>query len=141
MPQQYPEPTVGALIFNVEGKIFLMASPKWKGKFAVPGGHVEIGETLEQAVRREVKEETNLDVEEVQFVKFQEFILGKEFHKPMHFLFFDFRCTTKGGNVVLNDEGTNFLWITVEEALHLPLASSTRSLITQCRKNRQDPVR
>ena len=62
MSQQYPEPTVGALIFNLEGKLFLMRSHKWRGQYAVPGGHIELGETMEQALRREVKEETNLDL-------------------------------------------------------------------------------
>ena len=53
----YPEPVVGALIFNQEGKIFIMASPKWQGKYSLAGGHIEVGETNEKAVKREAKEE------------------------------------------------------------------------------------
>jgi nucleoside triphosphatase len=45
--QHYPEPTVGALIFDPAGRLFLMRSHKWAGKYVVPGGHVELGETLE----------------------------------------------------------------------------------------------
>ena len=60
--QKYPEPTVGALIFNQEKEIFLMTSPKWKGKYVIPGGHIEMGEEIEQALRREIKEETNLNI-------------------------------------------------------------------------------
>lgn len=54
--QRYPEPTVGALILNLQGQLFLMKSPKWRGKYVVPGGHVELGESLEEALRREIKE-------------------------------------------------------------------------------------
>ena len=66
MPEQkFPEPTVGALIVNPKGKIFLMKSHKFNGMFVVPGGHIELGETMEQALKREVKEETNLDISEM----------------------------------------------------------------------------
>ena len=58
MRQVYPEPTVGALIINSENKILLVKSHKWmNGKYSVPGGHVEIGESFEEAIIREVKEE------------------------------------------------------------------------------------
>ncbi len=51
--QHYPEPTVGALIFDPAGHLFLMKSHKWGGQYVVPGGHVELGETLEATLRRE----------------------------------------------------------------------------------------
>ena len=50
--QQYPEPTVGALVFNAQGQLFLMRSHKWKGKYVIPGGHIELGETMVDALRR-----------------------------------------------------------------------------------------
>ena len=63
MPDQvYPEPTTGALIFDRAGRLFLMKSHKWEGKWVIPGGHVDLGERIENAVRREVKEETGYDV-------------------------------------------------------------------------------
>ena len=40
LAQHYPEPTVGALIFDPDGRLFLMKSHKWAGKYVVPGGHV-----------------------------------------------------------------------------------------------------
>jgi len=47
--QKYPEPRVGALIFNSKGEIFLMKSHKWNNKYCIPGGHVELGEIMENA--------------------------------------------------------------------------------------------
>lgn len=55
MRQKYPEPIVGALIFNNKDEIFLMKSHKWEGKYVIPGGHIELGETIEEALKREVK--------------------------------------------------------------------------------------
>ena len=58
MTQQYPEPTVGALILNKESKILLVKSHKWQNNYVIPGGHVELGETLQDTLKREIKEET-----------------------------------------------------------------------------------
>src|SRR5438034_9510417 len=70
--QVYPEPTVGALIVNKEGRILLTKSHKWFDKYTLPGGHIEVGETMKEAVIREVKEEVGLDVEVVEFLLMQE---------------------------------------------------------------------
>ena len=63
-PKPYPEPVVGALVFNKKGEVILMTSWKFNGKYIVPGGHIEIWESMEEALKRELKEETNLDIEE-----------------------------------------------------------------------------
>jgi len=127
--QKYPEPTVGALIFNQGGKVFLMTSPKWKGKYVIPGGHIELGETIEQALKREIKEETNLDIFDIKFVILQEFIFGEEFHEKKHFIFLDYAAKTKNTDVVLNKEGVEYVWVTLDEALKLPIESYTRNTI------------
>ena len=63
MNQIYPEPTVGALVLNNQNKILLVKSHKWiNNRYSVPGGHVEIGESLSTAIIREVKEETGLEI-------------------------------------------------------------------------------
>ena len=131
----YPELVVGVLIFNRESKIFLMTSPKWQGKYSLTGGHIEIGETIEQAVKREAKEETNLDVFDVQFLMAQECIFSKEFHKKKHFVFLDYICKTKDTDVVLDKrEGTEYVWVTINEALTLPLNPYTKITILEYKK-------
>lgn len=126
--QQFPEPTCGALIFNPENKIFLMKSHKWNGKYVIPGGHVELGETLEETLIREVKEETGLDIFDIKFLNFQEFIFDPAFWKKRHFIFFDFACKTNSTKVKLNSEGQEFVWVSVEDALKL-VESYTRNAI------------
>ena len=76
--QVFPEPTVGGLIVNNEGKILLAKSHKWFDKYTLPGGHIEIGETMEEALKREVKEEVGLDVEVIEFLTMQEAIFSAE---------------------------------------------------------------
>lgn len=127
--QHYPEPTVGALIFDPAGRLFLMRSHKWAGKYVVPGGHVELGETLEVALRREVAEETGLTISDITFLCFQEFLYDPAFWQPRHFIFFDFACRSETTEAQLNDEAQEYLWATVDEALHLPIEPYTEKAI------------
>ena len=129
--QQYPEPTVGALVFNREGKLFLMKSHKWRGRWVVPGGHIELGERMEDALRREVKEETNLDIYEIEFLCFQEFLYDERFWKRRHFVFFDYACKTDSTDVRLNDEAEEYRWVTLDEVLTLPVEHYTAVAIRE----------
>jgi len=124
--QQFPEPTVGVFIFNQQGKLLLLQSHKWPGAYVVPGGHVELGERLEEAAVREAKEETGLDVYDLKFINFQEFVYDPSFWKKRHFIFFDYACKTNSLTVTLNDEAEEHLWVTLDAALRLPLDSYTR---------------
>jgi len=127
--QEYPEPTVGGLIFNPAGELLIVKSHKWKGMYTIPGGHVEVGERLEDALRREVKEETDLDVNQVTFLCYQEYIAGESFWEKRHFIFFDFVCRTQGGDVILNDEAQEYVWIHPREALTYPIDPYLRHAI------------
>jgi len=129
--QQYPEPTVGALIFNPQGKVFLMRSHKWRGRWVLPGGHIELGERMEDALRREVKEETNLDIRDIEFICFQEFIYDERFWKRRHFIFFDYACRTDSTDIKLNDEAQEYVWGTLEEALKMPVEHYTTVAIRE----------
>lgn len=119
--QRYPEPTVGALIFNAQGQLFLMRSHKWRGQWVIPGGHVELGETMEQALRREIREETGLEIRDIEFICFQEFIHDDRFWRRRHFIFFDYTCRTDSTEVVLNDEAQEYVWVDLDRAKELPV--------------------
>lgn len=124
--QIFPEPTVGVFVFNQDNKLLLLKSHKWPDKYVVPGGHVELGERLEAAVIRETKEETGLDVYDIEFIVFQEFVYDPSFWKPRHFIFFDYACQTRSTDVQLNDEAEEYVWVPLEEALSLPMDAYTR---------------
>jgi len=114
------------LIFNSKGELLPLQSHKWPGRIVVPGGHVELGERIEQAEIREAKEETPLDVRDLDFLCWQEFVHGPTFWKRRHFIFFDYACVADSTNVRLNDEAESHLWIEPEKALGLPIDSYTR---------------
>ena len=132
MPDQiFPEPTVGAFIFNQKGEILLLQSHKWPGRYVVPGGHVELGERLEEAMAREAKEETGLDVYDAEFINFQQFIYDPAFWKKRHFIFFDFACKTDSTDVQLNDEAEGYIWVEPQQALTMELDSYTRRSVEE----------
>ncbi|KAF0108257.1 MAG: nucleoside triphosphatase [Anaerolineaceae bacterium] len=124
--QAYPEPTVGVFIFNNEGKMLLLKSHKWPDGYTIPGGHIELGERIEDAARREAREETGLEIRDLRFLCFQEFVYDPSFWKPRHFIFFDYACRTDSTDVRLNDEAESYFWIEPEKALELTLDGYTR---------------
>jgi ADP-ribose pyrophosphatase YjhB (NUDIX family) len=128
--KEYPLTTVGALIFNQEKKILLVKTHKWKGKYGLPGGKIDLGETAIMALHRELKEEVNLSIQNINFLLLQEVIFSEEFYKPKHFIFLNYTCETVGNEeVILNEEAQEFLWIFPKEALDLPLNTPTKLLI------------
>ena len=128
--QVFPEPTVGALIVNSQGKILLAKSHKWFDRYTLPGGHIEVGETMVEAVKREVREEVGLDVEVADMLLMQEAIFAPEFYKKKHFIFIDFYCKSKDEQVTLDQkEIQDYVWVYPGAAYNLKLDSFTRKTI------------
>jgi nucleoside triphosphatase len=127
--QIYPEPTVGALIFNPQDEFLLVQSHKWRNRFVIPGGHIEMGETMETALRRETKEETGLEIFDIRFISFQEFILDNSFYEERHFIFFDFSCKTNSSIVTLDSESERFIWAKRDDLDKLDIEPYTRRTI------------
>jgi len=137
----YPEPTVGALIFDQQSRILLLKCKKHKNRYVIPGGHVEIGEKMHDAVYREVKEETGLDIYDVEILAIQDSIFNKFYHKRKHFIYIDFSCKTGSDDVKINEESEEFLWITPQESLSLPLDPYTERLIQEYLKGKKSKYR
>ncbi len=132
MPQTYPEATVGALVVNEKGEVLIVKSKKWNTKGTVPGGHIELGERAEDAIRREVKEETGLDTEPVKLLIVQQAIYPKDYHKHEHYIFMDYVCTAKTQEVKLDGrELQEYMWVKPEEALKLDLEQFTRNFVVK----------
>ena len=132
MVQAYPEATVGALVVNERHEILLVRSEKWGQKFTVPGGHIELGERAEDAIVREVKEETGLDsvVEELLIV--QQAIYPKDYYKHEHYVFMDYVGRATSSEVKLDGrELQSYHWIKPEDALKLEMEEYTRNFIAK----------
>ena len=125
-----PISTVGALIYDEQDRVLMIRTHKWSDLWGIPGGKIKFGETAEFALRRELKEETNLEVGEIQFSMVQDCIRSEEFYRPEHFILLNYTCRRISDNeVVLNEEAQEFRWLSLEDALKLPLNQPTLRLI------------
>jgi len=130
--QSFPEATVGALIVNSKGEVLLVKSYKWGSNYTVPGGHIELGERSEDAIRREVKEEVGLEVEPVRILLVQEAIFPSNYIKHEHYIFLDYLCRTKSSAVKPDGkEIQQYVWTDPNDALQLELESFTRNLVQE----------
>lgn len=126
----FPVVTVGALIVDEIGRVLMVRTRKWSNLWGIPGGKVKYGETQEAALRREIKEETDLDLEDIRFVLVQDCIESTEFYRAAHFILLNFVARRIGTNPVrLNDEAQEFRWAPAREAMAMPLNRPTRVLL------------
>ena len=128
----------GRAILNKDNQILLIQTNKWSGLYGTPGGKVDYGETLEIALKREIKEETNLSIKNIHFIFYQDCIEHKEFYKPRHFLLMNFIAQIDSGEVCLNYESEHYKWAKIEEALTLPLNQPTKNLIFELQSRKKE---
>lgn len=107
---------VGAVIVDA-GKVLLVkrAHEPRKGEWSLPGGRVELGEALADAVRREVKEETGLDVDVGPVVEVVEHVQRQDGQVAHHFVIVDYLCTPAGGMLRAGDDAEAVVWVDGEE--------------------------
>jgi ADP-ribose pyrophosphatase YjhB (NUDIX family) len=115
-PRTYPvRPylAVSAAVIR-EGRVLVVrrARSPAKGLFTLPGGAVELGETLEQAVEREIREETDLVIKPVGLAGYREVVTrDTEDRVERHFVVLSFAAQWISGEPVLNEELTEARWL------------------------------
>jgi phosphoglycolate phosphatase len=141
-PHRRPVVTVGALIFNSAGQVLMVRTHKWSDLWGIPGGKVKWGEPSEDALRREVLEETNLEILDIRFVLVQDCIRSTEFYREEHFVLLNYTCRCAQPDAVrLNEEAREFRWLSPGAALRLPLNQPTRVLLRAARRETRRPRR
>ncbi len=126
----HPICTVGALIADDQGRVLMIRTQKWSNLWGIPGGKIKLGEPSAQALRREIKEETNLEVGEIEFVMVQDCIESKEFYRSAHFVLLNYTCRARGAAAVrLNEEAQEFKWVAPAAAMEMQLNRPTRILL------------
>jgi 8-oxo-dGTP diphosphatase len=114
-----PQVCVGAIAVTDDDRILLVRRGSWPaaGQWSVPGGRVEAGETLAEAVVRELNEETGLEGVCDELVGWVERI-----GEGSHYVILDFRVTLMDqGEPRAGDDAAEARWVPLEEAADLPL--------------------
>ena len=129
MDKPHPLACVGALVKGPSGKVLIVKTTKWTGLWGVPGGKVDWGETIQEALKREFHEEVGLELSGLEFAQIQDCVLSPEFHKPAHFILIDFFAQSSSEIITPNQEIMEWAWVEAEQAFEYPLNSFTRTLV------------
>jgi len=127
-----PYLAVSAAIFR-DGKVLIVrrARPPARGLYTLPGGGVELGETLEEAVIREVREETALEVAPVGLAGYRQAIARDEAGRiERHFVILPFAARWVAGEVLLNEELAEAHWLAPAELAGLTTTEGLAQIVT-----------
>jgi ADP-ribose pyrophosphatase YjhB (NUDIX family) len=121
---------VGAFVFDGQGRVLVIerAKPPGEGLWSVPGGRLEHGETLAQAVAREVREETGLIVEVGALACVIE-RMGDDFH----FVILDYLARVIGGELAAGSDARAARWVTDQELARLPVTDGLLTVLERAR--------
>jgi ADP-ribose pyrophosphatase YjhB (NUDIX family) len=132
--REYPEsPLVGVGAIIIEGERVALVKrghPPLQGKWSIPGGVLEVGETLRKAAIREALEETGLHVEPGELLGVFERVLPDEQGRmKYHYVLIDFLCRPVAGELAAGDDADEVRWFRLEELAALELARETEDVI------------
>ena len=111
---------MGAVVVR-DGKALIVkrAHEPRKGEWSLPGGLLELGESLQDAVRREIKEETSLDIEVGPVIETFDRVHRDDAGKiRYHFVIIDFVCWPNGGEAAPGSDAEDVAWVAAGEIDH-----------------------
>jgi len=130
-----PQLAASAVIFrDSQFLVVRRANAPGRGLYSVPGGRVEHGETLHQAVAREVREETALAIDIVGFAGWREVLPDPAAGRTGHYLVISFAARWRAGEVTLNEELDDFRWITPDELDALRTTQGLAEIVDAARR-------
>jgi len=107
-----------------------------RGKWSIPGGLVELGEKVEDAMVREAKEEVGLDVKAIRLVDvFDSLTLDKSGHVQYHFVVVNFLVRVVGGRLHTSDDVMESKWVPLDEVEKYDLTKSFRIFFKKHKEN------
>jgi mutator protein MutT len=134
MKREYPEqpiPCVAAVIIH-DGKVLLTkrGNEPGYGKWGLPGGVVELGEKVEEAIIREVYEETGIKVEPLKILAVLDSIrIDNEQKIRFHYVLIEFLCRYIHGCVTSSDDALDARWVSAKKLDEVDIMSFTKNFI------------
>ena len=115
-----------------DGRVLIVrrARPPAHGLYTLPGGGVELGETLEEAVIREIREETALEIDPVELIGFRQAIVRDTAGRvERHFVILPFAARWIGGEIALNDELAEAHWLAAPDISGLKTTEGLAAIV------------
>jgi len=132
--REYPDrPIVGVgAIIVADGGVLLVqrANEPLRGHWSLPGGAVEAGETLRDAIVREVREETGLEINVGPVVDVLDRITSDSEGRPrFHYVLIDFLCMPVGGTLACASDAADVQWVALDELHGRGVAAHTIAVV------------
>jgi len=132
--RQYPERPIiavgGVVVSGARALLIRRAQPPLEGRWSIPGGILELGETIAQAIERELMEETRVQVLPLELIEIYEKVLRLPNQPPQyHFVILDYLCELKGGNAQAGSDVTEVAWSTEDELDRFNLTTEARRVV------------
>ncbi len=107
---------VAGVVWNAAGQVLLIRrrNPPRAGQWSLPGGRLELGERLEDGVRREVREETGVEIEILGLCGVAEIPDAAALGRPGHFVLIDYSARAVGGTLAAGDDAAEAAWFAPE---------------------------
>jgi 8-oxo-dGTP diphosphatase len=125
---------VGAAIWNNRHEVLLIRRTKEprKGQWSLPGGKVEFGESLHLALKREIREETGLEIEIVGLIDVAETIDDEAAGaKGSHFVLIDYAARVVSGEAAAASDAADATWVPIAELARYPMWDVMREIIVR----------
>jgi ADP-ribose pyrophosphatase YjhB (NUDIX family) len=144
MKRDYPDRPilgVGAVIVSQRRALLVRrATEPLKGEWSVPGGVLELGEKLHDGVRREVLEETGLEVEPQQVLEvFDSIFNDQQGRTQYHYVLIDYLCSVTGGEARAGSDVSEAKWVAEDELAALDLRESIERVLRKGLATEQMP--
>lgn len=132
-----PVPAVGGIVFRGPGVLLVKrgAEPN-RGRWSIPGGTLEGGETIEEGVIREVQEETGVEVRPLRVFDVLDFIERQEGRVRWHYVLIDLLCESVRGEPFPASDADNARFIPLRELPEYNVTPTSRSVIEAAAKAR-----
>ncbi|HEV2617405.1 MAG TPA: NUDIX hydrolase [Candidatus Acidoferrales bacterium] len=134
--REYPERPViavgGVVISDARVLLIRRAQPPLEGRWSIPGGLLELGESIAQAIARELLEEAGVQVRALELIEIYEKVLRLPNQPPQyHFVILDYLCELKGGAAQAGSDVTDVSWVPEHDLERFDLTVAAKRVVNR----------